>query len=149
MIAIPVVLIGGLMGALLWPRSGPPAVITVADDQVLVTMRGPFRLFALRSKVEVPVASVVAVRTDDHARGLVRGFRTGTATHNILAGTFKSSGCRAFWAVDDGHDAVVIDIAGETFDRVVVEVADPEAVAQAIRAARGESAPALTTECED
>ena len=136
LVAIPVILAISLLVALVLPRRGAPTDVQVSGDRLIVSMRGPFRAFALRGRVTVRLDQLVAVRSETDARRLGRGFRKGTATRSVLAGTFTTRTCHAFWAVDDGHDAVVIDLRDSTFDRVVVEVRDAKATVAAIQRVR-------------
>ena len=120
----------------LWPRGGPPSEVKLDGDHLVMTMRGPYKAFSLRSKIRVPLDSVAAVRAEPQALDLPRGFRVGTSAPGVIAGRFTSDHCRAFWAIDNGSHAVVIELHDADFDRLVAEVEDPVRVAEEIRHAR-------------
>lgn len=62
---VPLLAVGAMFA---WPRGGPPADVAVEGGQLVVTMRGPYKPFSLRSKIEVPLRSVVAMRVDPDSR---------------------------------------------------------------------------------
>ena len=115
------------------------AVVSVADGVLTVEIEGWRRLWALRRRVEVPLGHVRGATADP---GMVRepkGIKAG-GTHVpgvLVAGTFRRAGEKVFWDVKDPAKAVVIELAGAAFARLVVEVADPrETVALIERALR-------------
>lgn len=148
LIAVAVVPLVGLAAMFLWPRGGPPTTVEVEGDRLVISLRGPYKAFALRSELEVPLDAVVGVRADSRARDLPRGFRVGTSAPGVIAGRFTSSHCRAFWAIDNGSHAVVVDLRGAKFDRIVAEVADPAAVVGAIRAVKASVGEAAVSPCD-
>jgi hypothetical protein len=56
----------------------------------------------------------------------------------IQAGTFYKDGAKVFWDVHHGDHAVVIDLADQSYDRLVVEVTDPDATVRLITGALSE-----------
>lgn len=52
-----------------------------------------------------------------------------------MIGTFRRGGEKHFWDVLGGARAVVIQLADEAYDRLVVEVADPQGVVDGINRA--------------
>ncbi|GJF27316.1 hypothetical protein [Kitasatospora sp. NBC_01539] len=114
------------------------AQLSVVGDRLVVEVEGLDRLWALRSRLEIPLAHVRGATADP---GIVReskGIRVG-GTHVpgvITAGTFRSGGEWIFWDVKDPAGAVVIELADERYRRLVVEVADPRAAVALVEAAR-------------
>jgi hypothetical protein len=53
----------------------------------------------------------------------------------IAAGRVRQDGRWAFWDVHDLERAVIIDLADERYDRLVIEVDDPRATAAGINQA--------------
>ena len=53
----------------------------------------------------------------------------------VAAGPMLVHGRHEFWDVHDPRHAISIDLEAEPFERLVIEVADPAAVAEAINAA--------------
>jgi hypothetical protein len=112
--------------------------ITIDDAKLAVELQGWDQLWALRSRVEVPLAKIQGVRADPNvARGCWKGIRV-PGTHvpgAIIAGTFYQDNRRIFWAVKHPTKAIVIDVVEGSYDRLVVEVEDPLLEVQRIRQA--------------
>ena len=53
----------------------------------------------------------------------------------LVAGTFHQDGERVFWDVHDAAKAVVIELADEKYQRLVIEVDDPRETAERIEQA--------------
>ena len=119
--------------------------IELTPETLTVRLSGWDRVWALRSRVEVPLAHVRAVEIDPSAaRGWWKGARL-PGTHLpgvIIAGTFLRGGERTFYSVRDPAKAVVIHLADERYTRLVVQVADPPATVAAIRRAVAAARPA-------
>ncbi|MBN3928864.1 hypothetical protein IQ279_04270 [Streptomyces verrucosisporus] len=114
------------------------ARVTVADDTLTVEVEGLDKLWALRSRLEIPLANVRGATRDP---GIVRdpkGIRApGTHVPGVIvAGTFHRDGERVFWDVKDPEKAVVIELADERYVRLVVQVDDPRAVVELVEGAR-------------
>ncbi len=58
----------------------------------------------------------------------------------ITAGTFYQEGKRIFWDVHRIENTIVLDMANERYDQLVVEVADPAEAVRQIEAALGGTA---------
>ena len=112
--------------------------LTVRGDRLRLQVRGLDRLWAMRSRLDIPLASVRAVRVDPTvARGLWKGV-SAPGTHIpglIIAGTFYQDDKRIFWDVHDPLKTVVIDLVGQRYDQLIVEVHDPESVVKMIESA--------------
>ena len=93
-------------------------------------VQGLHRLWAFKSRLEVPLAHIRGVTSDPNvARGWWKGLRMpGTNIPNIIvAGTFYMNMKRTFWDVSNAAKAIVIYLEGNRYDRLVIEVQDPEA----------------------
>jgi hypothetical protein len=94
----------------------------------------------MRSRLDLPLASVRAVRFDPQvARGLWKGV-SAPGTHIpglIIAGTFYQDDKRIFWDVHDPARTVVIELVGQRYDQLIVEVHDPETVVKMLESAIG------------
>lgn len=115
--------------------------LRVEGEVLAVEVKGWHRLLALRRRIEVPVAAVRAVRRlpADAIDGWWKGWRV-PGTHLpgvIIAGTYYKDGEKHFWDVRHADHGVEIVLQGELFDRLYVEVADPDAAIAALDAARG------------
>lgn len=112
--------------------------VTVHGDHVHFSVEGWDKLWALKSQLEIPVAHIRAVRADpEPARGWWHGVRLpGTQIPGLLtAGSFYQSDGFVFFDVHDPERTVVIDLAHEHYQRLVIEVADPDAVVRTLEAA--------------
>ena len=112
--------------------------VEVAEDALVVHVRGMDRLWALRSRLEIPLAHVVGAEVDpETTRNWWKGFRAGgTQIPGVIsAGTFYHEGDRVFWDVHDPEKTVVIRLKDERYARLVIEVQDPPATVAAIQEA--------------
>ncbi|MFB8024572.1 hypothetical protein ACFQ6U_22125 [Streptomyces sp. NPDC056465] len=120
------------------------ALIAVDHVRGTLTVRltGLDRLWALKGRVEVPLALVRGATHDPGMAHERKGAKLG-GTHMpgvITAGRFRRNGELVFWAVRKPADTVVIELAeGAPYSRLVVGTADPRAsvtlVEQAVAAA--------------
>jgi hypothetical protein len=110
------------------------ARIDIDGETLVVTVEGLDRLWALKSRLEIPLANVRGATLDP---GIVRGYKgVRTAGTNVpgvvVAGTFRTEGERVFWDVHDPTKAVVIELADDQYARLIVEVPDPRATVDQI-----------------
>ena len=114
------------------------AQIELAPDTLNVHLRGREPVWSFRRRVEVPLANVRRVTIDPAVARRPRGLRApGAYLPGVIAGgTYFGRGGRAFWSVRHPEKAVIIDLDGGPYARLVVEVADPVTTAAAIEAAR-------------
>lgn len=110
--------------------------ITHEADRLILEIEGWDKLWAFKSCLEIPFANVTGVRADrEVAHGLWKGIRA-PGTHLpgvIIAGTYYQNGQRIFWDVKDPEKTIVIDLADERYNQLIVEVADPAAAVQQIQ----------------
>jgi hypothetical protein len=113
------------------------ARIRIEDDHLHVELRGVNRIWAMRSGLRVPMSHVRGATADPEAAREPKGFRApGLHLPGLAAvGTFHRRGEKILYEVFRGTRSVVITLAGESYDRVVVEVDDPRAVVARINAA--------------
>ena len=110
--------------------------IELTDEMLVVHVEGADRLWALKSRLEIPLAHVAgATSATEEARKWLHGMRLG-GTHIpsvISAGRFYSHGELVFWAVHDPEKAIAIALRDERYSRLVLEVEDAEAEIARIR----------------
>jgi hypothetical protein len=115
--------------------------VELTRNALVVHVRGMDQLWALKSRLEIPLAHVVGAEVDPEiAREWHKGIRAG-GTHVpgvITAGTFYQDGERVFWDVHDPDKTVVIHLKDERYTRLVIEVENPHATAVAIQGALSE-----------
>ena len=103
--------------------------IIVADDRIRFEVEGIDQMWALRSSLEFPLSHIQGVSIDpEAASGWWHGVKLwGSNIPGILtAGTFYQNGRVVFYDVHDPRRTLVIELDHEHYDRMVVEVADPE-----------------------
>jgi hypothetical protein len=116
--------------------------LQVKDDAVEVEVLGLHKVWALRSRLRVPLSAVAAVRRldADSVRGWWKGWRV-PGTHLpgvIVAGTYYRDGQRHFWDVRDGARAIEVELVGDRYDRLFLEVEDPDQAIRELETARAE-----------
>jgi hypothetical protein len=113
------------------------AHVRVENDTLIVEMRGLDKLWALKSRIEVPLAHVRGATADPGMIREPKGIRAPGAhvPGVIVAGTFHVDGERVFWDVHDAAKAVVIELEGERYARLVVQVDDPRATVELVERA--------------
>ena len=112
--------------------------ITLADGKARFRVHGWDQLWSFRSELEIPLAHIRDVRADATvARHWWHGIRApGTSIPGVItAGTFYQHGKRVFWDVHDPDKTIVVELADERFDELIVEVADPAETVQQLRRA--------------
>lgn len=112
----------------------------VRDGAIDVDVRGLHKLFALKSRLRIPLAAITVVRRPSQLalRNLWKGWRA-PGTHvpgYLVAGTYYKGGERHFWDVRRGERAIEIGLSGADYDRMFVEVDDPDAAIRRIEDAR-------------
>ena len=111
--------------------------VMVSPSYVRLELIGWDILWSLKSNLTFPVAGIRNVYADPNATR-PDGFRMpGTGLPGVIqAGTFTGQGHREFWYVHFTGRSVVFGLEDLPYSRIVVDVRDPEAVVQRVRAAR-------------
>jgi hypothetical protein len=108
--------------------------IKIEIDKAIFEVEGWDKLWSLRSRLEIPLSHIKGAHADSHpAMGWFQGLKlAGTDVPNIFrAGAFYQDGGLVFWDVRHPEKTIVVELEHERFQKLVVEVADPEqAVAQ-------------------
>lgn len=102
--------------------------VSLGPGVLILDVQGWSKLWTLKSRLEIPLENIRGVRVDPEiARGWWKGIRA-PGTHIpgvIVAGTFYHDGKRVFWDVRDAERTIVIELIDESYDQLIVEVADP------------------------
>ncbi len=117
--------------------------LTVNDDVLGVKVLGADRLWALKSRMDIPLRNVARISRDPGRVGpWWSGFRMlGVSLPGVIkAGTFYGHGKRTFFDVHDPRNAVVIELKDDILSELVVEVADPESALAQVQSALEEQA---------
>jgi hypothetical protein len=107
------------------------AELVVEGDDITVRLNPLEKLGALRGNPRVPRSAVRVARVSDRPWSELRGIRApGTGIPGVISlGTRRGGGGRDFAAVYRNRPVVVVELEGAVFDRLVVTVDDPAAVA--------------------
>ena len=111
--------------------------LSISGSHLVLHVRGTDKLWAFKSSLEIPLAHVAQIRADPSiAHGWFHGIRMpGTSIPGVLtAGTFYEDGKRVFWDVHKPENTVVIELHDERYKQLVVEVADPIAAVELVKA---------------
>ena len=112
--------------------------VHVEGDRAVFEVEGLDRLWALRSRLEIPLAHILAVEaTVDQVGRWWHGFKLiGTDVPGLLAaGTFYFHGELMFWDVHDPASTIIVSLDHERYKKLIVEVADPHLTVVRLQAA--------------
>jgi hypothetical protein len=112
--------------------------VTIEDGKLLIQVEGFDKFWALRSRLEIPLAHIKAVAADPNiAKDWWLGFRiVGSHIPGVIAaGTFYHHGELVFWDVHNPENAIVLDLHDERYRKLVIEVANPAETVSQIQAA--------------
>lgn len=107
--------------------------VTVTDRTVTVEPQGLDKLWSLTRRLEFPADHVRGATFDPGANSEPKGIRSpGLHIPGKWAGTFQRDGEKSFWNVSAPDRTVVIELAGEDYDRLYLTVDDPRTVVDRI-----------------
>ncbi|MGO8672598.1 MAG: hypothetical protein ACLQVD_14685 [Capsulimonadaceae bacterium] len=111
--------------------------VTLEGGIVVLEMEDWDSVLAPRSRVEIAARAIRDVRKDSAVACLPQGLPApGAPNARIVAvRTLAAGGKRVHWDVQNPENAIVIEIGGDQYDQLVVEVADPAAVISMIKSA--------------
>ncbi len=104
--------------------------LAVSEGKLLVNVRGADKIWSFKSSLAISLEHVAGIRIDSTVvKSWWHGLRLpGTNVPGVItAGTYYQDGKKIFWDVHNPNRAVVIELRDESYDRLIVEVADPEA----------------------
>ena len=104
--------------------------LLVTPETVTVQLTTLERIEAIHADVTVPRSSVVSVRAVPDAMKEVHGIRApGTGVPGlVMIGTLRDHGVTTFAVCHGHHRAVLIELSGQTFDRLLITVDDVDEV---------------------
>jgi hypothetical protein len=122
------------------------ARIDIDDTAITVRPRGLDVVWTTRRRITVPLEHVRGARIDPdvvrHGPWLGAGYTDALLDYTVAAGPMIVHGRHEFWDVHFPERTVVVELADEPYDRLVVDVDDPQATAAEINAAVGARAAA-------
>jgi hypothetical protein len=113
--------------------------ISIDNDTAIFDVQGLDRLWALKSRFEIPLAHIKSARTNpDEVHGWWKGLRMpGTQIPGVItAGTFYHHNRRLFYDMHDPSQTIVIELDNEKYDELIVEVEDPAGAVEMLNEAR-------------
>lgn len=104
------------------------ANLKIFDDVVTISLSALEKVEAVHSDVTFPRSAVTGVREVDDGLNEVHGMRLpGTGFPGVvLVGTFREPGRTTFAVCHGAKPAVVIELTGQPYDRIVVTLGHPE-----------------------
>jgi hypothetical protein len=113
------------------------ARLSIDGNDLVVEIEGLDKLWALKSRLVIPLANVRGATADPGMIRQPKGIRApGAQVPGVItAGTFHLEGERVFWDVHNADKAVVIELADERYARLVIEVPDPRAAVELVEKA--------------
>lgn len=113
------------------------AKVSITDSTVHVEITGLDKLWSLKSQLEIPLEHVRGATHDPDIKNYRSGWRgPGAYVPGVItAGTFHQDGGLVFWDVHDPAKAIVIELDDERHQRLVLEVDEPRATAEAVNLA--------------
>jgi hypothetical protein len=112
--------------------------VSIEGDKAVFTVLGWDELWALRSRLGVPLAHVSGVHADASPKmGWSQGLKVlGAGLPSVFrAGSFYQDGGWVFWGVRHPDQVIVVELRDERSQRLVAEVADPAAEVDRLRRA--------------
>jgi hypothetical protein len=101
--------------------------IQIEDGVATFRITGLHKLWALKSRIVVPVQDITAVEGAEAAPHWAGLRIAGTWMPGVLtAGTFRQDGQWTFWDVGHRPAAIVVTLRGRWYSRLIMEVASPE-----------------------
>jgi hypothetical protein len=111
--------------------------VSVGNGYAVFEVRGLDQLWALRSRLDIPLTHITNVEHDPEQVGRWwHGWKLlGTDVPGLFAaGTFYYHGELVFWDVSEPANTIIVSLDHERYKKLIVEVADPEAVVKRLRA---------------
>jgi len=110
--------------------------VSVEGHQAVFEVEGIDKLWALRSRLKIPLAHITNVESNAEQVGRWwHGFKLmGTDVPGLLgAGTFYYHRELVFWDVHDPAGAIVLSLDHERYKKLIIEVANPAETVDRLR----------------
>ena len=112
--------------------------VKIENDQLVITVQGARRFFALKSEISIPLSSVERVAIGLTWKELPKTLDKVLGTNANMfyyGGTFVQDGDKVFYDLKKSEDAVIISLNDEKFKRLIIGVEDPDATVELIEKA--------------
>src|SRR6266851_3448151 len=110
--------------------------VTLLSDRAVFEVEGLHQLWALRSRLEIPLVHIMGAEIDpDQVGRWWHGWKLlGTDVPGLFAaGTFYYHGELVFWDVHDAAKTIIVSLAHERYRKLIIEVANPIETAARLR----------------
>jgi hypothetical protein len=110
--------------------------LRVLKDAAVFEVEGLHQLWALKTRLEIPLTHITSVEFDPEQVGRWwHGWKLlGTDVPGLFAaGTFYYHGELVFWDVSDPASTIIVSLNHERYKKLIVEVEDPQAVVASLR----------------
>ena len=117
--------------------------ISIEAGTLVCDVEGMDKLWALKSRLEIPLAHVKSARVDDDAaKGWWHGVKMWGASLPgvITAGTFYRKGRVVFYDTHKPEQTIVVELDHEDYDQLILQVREPADAVRVITAAIGNRA---------
>jgi hypothetical protein len=112
--------------------------ITTDGDKLVFEVEGWDKLWALKSRLAIPLSHIKSARVDeDAAKGWWHGVKVGGADLPgvITAGTFYTKGRLVFYDTHKPEHTIVVELdEHENYDALILQVRDPAGAVKLINA---------------
>jgi len=111
------------------------ATLRREGSELVLLLNDLEKLGALHGEIRVPAAAIRAVRVTSNPFRELRGVRSpGTGLPGVIAlGTWRGKSSRDFAALYRGGPAVIVELEGTRYRRLLVSAHDADVVAEALR----------------
>lgn len=107
--------------------------INLHESYLTVKFSGWTELVTFRKQVEIPYTSIVRARADYFKLPLTAKRRTGIATSRYKVGHFRVDKEKYFVTYRDRYKAVMLELNGHEFDKVIIQNSHPQQLAEEIK----------------
>ncbi|MEM3670885.1 MAG: hypothetical protein QW767_03970 [Thermoprotei archaeon] len=114
-----------------------PHEVRLEDGKLIIVFHGLETLEAFKRRMEFPVEHITSVSTSPHK--WVEGLKlVGARLPGVVTeGIFLVDGKKVFFAMHHPESCVTVELAGEAYSALVVDVDDKQRVAEEIAKATG------------
>jgi len=110
--------------------------LRIENRQLVITMQGSRKFFALKSEVTIDLDSISGVSVGLSWKDLPKTFDKILGTNSNMfyyGGKFKQDGDKVFYDLKKSEDAVVIELKDEEFKRLIIGVDNPDEAVKLIQ----------------
>jgi hypothetical protein len=112
--------------------------IDFEQDKLILKVEGMDKLWSFRSQLSIPLSDITDVYSDPRkAHEWWRGLKVmGARIPGLIeAGTFLQQGKQVFWDVENPDQTIILDLAHENYQQIIIQVENPEETIRQIKKA--------------